>query len=343
MKLSTLTLSRLTPALAMAGSGDFLETCDLHGDPESWDCHRVDAHAPIGVMADHTHNAGEWMLSYRFMRMRMDGMRDGTSNLSSSDIFALGYPVAPTSMEMDMHMFGLMYAPTDALTLAAMGNYQELWMDHDAMPGSMPAMMMGEQFRRTANGWGDLTLKGLYKFHETDGQRAHMELGVSAPTGEFNEKAYPMQPTTGTWDLIAGLTWLWQGSQFSGGAQARVRVPFDDNKYGYKLGEQVTGTTWAAWKLSDWASVSGRLTVEWRDRISGVDERIGMIMAPPMEASNHGGTWVEGGLGLNLQAPGGPLAGNRIAIEALLPIYQDLNGPQMKRDWTIIAGVQVAF
>ena len=31
------------------------------------------SHGPIGVMADHTHHKGEWMLSYRFMHMDMKG------------------------------------------------------------------------------------------------------------------------------------------------------------------------------------------------------------------------------------------------------------------------------
>jgi len=41
---------------------------------------RPDGHAPIGVMGDHTHEAGEWMLSYRYRLMFMDGNRDGTSS-----------------------------------------------------------------------------------------------------------------------------------------------------------------------------------------------------------------------------------------------------------------------
>lgn len=36
---------------------------------------RADGHAPIGVMGDHTHAAGEWMFSYRYMRMEMGGQR----------------------------------------------------------------------------------------------------------------------------------------------------------------------------------------------------------------------------------------------------------------------------
>ena len=89
------------------------------GDPwrEAWRG-RPDSHAPIGVMGDHMHEAGHWMLSYRYMRMRMKGNRDGNHDLSIDEVFALpvNYAAVPTDMDMEMHMFGVMYAPTDWLT-----------------------------------------------------------------------------------------------------------------------------------------------------------------------------------------------------------------------------------
>ena len=83
---------------------------------------RPDAHAPIGVMGDHTHGAGEWMLSYRYARMHMDGNRDGTDRLGLGEILlpAPGtYMAAPTEMDMQMHMFGLMVAPFDWISPTA--------------------------------------------------------------------------------------------------------------------------------------------------------------------------------------------------------------------------------
>ena len=87
--------------------------------------HRADAHAPIGVMADHFHAKGEWMFSYRFMTMDMEDNRSGTRDQSPDEIvttepnpfFGLpGQPptlrIVPTRMRMDMHMLGVMFAPT---------------------------------------------------------------------------------------------------------------------------------------------------------------------------------------------------------------------------------------
>jgi hypothetical protein len=86
-------------------------------------------HAPIGVMGDHTHDAGEWMLSYRYSRMEMGGNQDGTSDVSTEEVLNQ-FNVAPLDMTMEMHMFGAMYGLTDDLTLMGMLPYVEKTMDH---------------------------------------------------------------------------------------------------------------------------------------------------------------------------------------------------------------------
>ena len=66
-------------------------------------------------MGDHTHGAGEFMLSYRYMVMTMAGNRDGTDGVDAEAVVApdgYGFNVTPTEMPMQMHMAGAMYAPT---------------------------------------------------------------------------------------------------------------------------------------------------------------------------------------------------------------------------------------
>jgi hypothetical protein len=81
-------------------------------EDEMWSGARPDGHAPIGMMADHTHHAGGFMLTYKYMYMSMDGMRNGTHGVSSQQVLDQ-FMVTPTDMDMQMHMFGIMYAPTD--------------------------------------------------------------------------------------------------------------------------------------------------------------------------------------------------------------------------------------
>ena len=348
-QLTTIIIATLASNVLIA---DELST--LKDDPKSaspgseraslYDTGRPDSHAPIGVMWDHTHHSEEWMLSYRYMYMEMGGYRSGTSELSSQDIFDRGFMVAPTGMEMHMHMLGVMYASFDTLTLSAMVNYQEKTMNHVTRPGSMARMLRGEQFTESVNGWGDLSLTGLYKIYDANEQRVHFSLGLSLPTGEFTDKAYPMQFTTGTWDLLPGITWLWQSERLSGGLQANGRIHLGENDEGFTYGDTLEVTTWTAFKINDWVSISGRLSAEHVGDISGEGrDLVGIRMAPSMDPDNWGGTFAEVGLGLNFLLGQGALKGNRLAVEFIAPIYQDVNGLQMEREWGLIAGWQFAF
>lgn len=116
----------------------------------------ADSHAPIGVMADHFHSKGEWMISYRFMSMPMEGNLLGSDSITAAEIATTipnrffgnpGQPptlrVVPTEMDMDMHMLGLMYAPTDRITLMGMINYRSQAMDHTTYQGGTGTTVLG--------------------------------------------------------------------------------------------------------------------------------------------------------------------------------------------------------
>lgn len=107
-----------------------------------YDSGRPDGHAAISIMGDHTHKKNEWMVSYRFMYMDMAGLRMGDSSISSTEAFANNYTVEPTEMPMTMHMLGVMYAPTDKLTLSAMTHYREAEMTNDIFPNAAPLIML---------------------------------------------------------------------------------------------------------------------------------------------------------------------------------------------------------
>ena len=78
----------------------------------------LDIYAP-SVLRSHFHEKGEWMVGYEYMTMSMEGNLDGTDSVSNQDILQQ-FMVARTSMSMDMHIFHLMYAPSDDVTLMAM-------------------------------------------------------------------------------------------------------------------------------------------------------------------------------------------------------------------------------
>ena len=189
---------------------------------QSWSASRVDSHAPLGVMGDHPHEAGEWMLSFRSMRMVMDGNRTDTARIPADGVLA-DYPVTPLRMPMDMYMVGAMYAPTDRLTLVGMVPVLDISMDHRTRTGV--------EFTTESGGIGDVQMSALVGVAAGGRQRAHLHLGVSAPTGSIDERGetpattnvrlpYPMQVGSGTWNVLPGLTYLGQTDAWSWGAQA---------------------------------------------------------------------------------------------------------------------------
>ncbi|MDB4544693.1 transporter, partial [Akkermansiaceae bacterium] len=167
--------------------------------------YRPDAFAPIGVMGEHLHAKGQFMGSYRYMHMRMEQNFVGSGPVSDGSVLAdPRFMVAPTDMDMDMHMVGFMYAPTDKLTLMAMVNIVELSMNHRRMDGV--------EFKTSSSGIGDSSLNALLGLWENNGASLHAGLGLLLPTAEIDEEdfipgpgetrlPYPMQLGSGSWGL----------------------------------------------------------------------------------------------------------------------------------------------
>ena len=326
--------------------------------------------APIGVMGDHMHSKGDFMVSYRYMRMDMDGNRDGTSSLNPVDIattyanrFAstAGQPptlrVVPTEMTMDMHMVGAMYAPSDRMTFMVMGQYLEKEMDHITFAGGAGTTERG-RFTTKNSGWGDTKVGGLFRLYNDSVHHVHLNIGVSLPTGSLEETAtvlaptgatprlrmpYAMQLGTGTYDLHPGVTYTGQNGPWSWGAQysAEWRLE-DENDEGYAWGDKHRVTVWSGYQWTPVMSTSARLTGTTQDAIDGIDAN---IVAPVQTADpdNYGGDTVELGLGVRFTGQTGPLLGHALAFEVQAPLYRDLNGPQMETDVTATAGWQYAF
>lgn len=330
-------------------------------------------HAPIGVMGDHMHKAGEIMLSYRAAYMQSKGLIDGSTGLTATEAAAArfanrfsstaGQPttlrVFPNKMTMEMHMVGAMAGVTDWLTLTAMGSWVEKDMEMTVFQGGAAGSTTILGMAKTGSeGWGDTKLNAIWRLYQTETDHVHMITGLSLPTGSITERdtmlapsgmlmnmrlPYGMQLGTGTYDLTGNLTYTGRDGDLSWGAQISGRVPLEDeNDEGYKWGPSATYTNWGAYDWADWISTSLRLTYKWQDGIDGIDST---IIGPSTGADpdNYGGQSVYGGLGVNFIVPRGLLAGNRLAVEASMPLWQKTDGLQLERDYMITAGWQYAF
>jgi len=317
--------------------------CDANGHG-----HDYFPHAPIGVMGDHIHHKGGLMATYRYMFMSMQRNYDGESQISDAAARA-GYMMAPTDMDMQMHMLGVMYAPTDKLTLMLMSHYIKNDM-------SM-VNALGVRSEMHSEGTGDTTLSAYYSLFNKGTSSAHIGLGISAPTGSIDEKLdngahqpYPMQLGSGTWDLKPSITWLGQSkNDWSYGSQLSAVIHLDENDNGYTLGDSATLTGWISRRLTNSSAVSLRLTGSTWENVDGHDDQMptipmgplaGQPMTAPADPDARGGSRIDLSLGLNLWSTE---KGARFALEGGTPIYQNLDGPQLDVDWFVTAGIQFSW
>src|SRR5680860_1185048 len=302
---------------------------------------RADAHGPIGVMGDHRHHEGELMLSYRCMQMQPPTLR-----------------IVPTEMSMEMHMLSAMFGISDSVTLMGMVPIIEKDMHHITYMGGMGTNVLGS-FDTQSSGTGDVSLSaliGLYDGKAPQGdQHLNLMLGLSSPTGSITETGrvltpigatpivrlpYAMQLGSGTWDFLPGIVYTGRSGNVSFGAQYRGAFRLEDeNNQGYALGDLNQATGWAQYEWAPWVSNSIRVAYQTQGSIEGIDQAI----VGPVQTANpdfYGGDRVDLLFGVNLIGQKGAISGQRLAAEFGVPVYQNLNGPQMETDWTLTLGWQ---
>lgn len=315
----------------------------------NWKGNRPDGHAPISVMADHYHGKGGMMFSYRFMNMNMESLLSGSNAISNTTAHDAGYMVTPLKMPMQMHMFGMMYAPSNKITLLGMVNVIKNDMDLQMRMGSG----MTVPFSTSSSGFGDIKLGFIYKFINKNKQSLHSNVTFSLPTGSITERdatpmsspntillPYPMQIGSGTFDTNLGLTYLGQNEFVSWGSQLNTIIRFGTNSDDYAFGNQLSLNNWFAVKAKDWLSFSTRLQGKFVNKIRGINPNLTPMMVTTADTQNSGGTYINSGFGFNLYAPKGKFKDLRLGFEYAAPLYQKVKGIQLKQKETITVGLQ---
>lgn len=302
---------------------------------------RPDDHAPIGVMGDHRHQEGEWMVSYRFRTMHMEGNLNGSSSISNQAVLTR-YMVTPTEMTMNAHMLGFMVAPNDDVTVMVGVPFMNKSMDH--------LTRRGGRFTTSSSGLGDVKVTALVNLWENENHRLHLNAGVSLPTGTVEARdttpvgpdqllPYPMQLGSGTLDLRPGLTYTGFSEDWSWGGQVLGTIRMGSNKRGYTLGNEGEFSLWGARRWNDAISTSVRLNgTTWGD-ISGADPALNPRMISTADPTLRAGSRLDVLLGIN-----GSLGnGHRLSLEGGVPLAQSLDGPQLGVDYILTAGWQMSF
>ena len=307
--------------------------------------------APIGVMGEHQHKAGEMMLGYRFMTMNMQGLQSGTDAVQTADVLK-DFMMTPTAMDMKMHMFGVMFAPHDKITLMAMNSYQQRHMEmkgahlhttghHDHHVG---------MHEMSSAGIGDVKLDSLLTLWKSQNLTFLGNVGVSFPTGSIEQQAddgsvlpYPMQLGSGSFEARPGITLSGTQGNWSYGGQLRGTFPLNTNASEYRHGNTLTATTWGARRVNNWLSLSSRLLFSHKGSITGNHPDLDINMSPSHRPDFQGFNRLDIALSSNLIVPTGTPAGQRLAIEFMLPVYQNLTETQLKNTWKLVLGWQYAF
>lgn len=308
-------------------------------------CGCNDASLPAGLMHITPMQKNTWMFGYMGMFSHSSGMRAGSHDVTNAEVFANHdhhYMAAVGSMDMEMHMFHLMYAPFDNLTISIMPQYMLMEMNMK--------MASGMEMSHSTSGWSDTVVAASFPLFDYQNVKFSGSLGLSLPTGDVDEKHnghlvhYMMQHGSGTVDIIPALQAITSWSGFDLGLRYQAIVRTDNqNDSGFSFGDVHTLDAWVSREIvSDW-SASARLSWLFQDDIYGHYLHGHNHSSPPDLQGNYGGSFLDVGLGVNYHACSGFLKGFTTGVELMIPLYQDVNGIQSEKQIGLNWSLQKSF
>lgn len=323
--------------------------------------HHEASQPPAGVMFAHMMDqADSVMLGYRYMYSNQSGdMLHGTNAVSNQTLVnracgSLPCASRPDNMTMHMHMFDLMYAPTDWLNLMLMPQLVDMSMDTSALTTAVTAD--AHEGGHHTNGLGDTILMGMVKLYGEGGHHIHAGIGLSAPTGDVNLtmdgrysdtsllQDYGMQTGSGTWDFKPSLSYTGHWDDWSWGAQLSGILRLENrSKAGYALGDVFQSTAWGSYSLFNWLSASVRGSYTVQGSIRGEYNSAHSVSNSVDYPSNYGGRFWDLGMGVNVSVPEGAFTGHTLSVEWVQPLSNDVNGYQLERTGTLAANWNYMF
>lgn len=207
-----------------------------------------------------------------------------------------------------------------------------------------------------ASGIGDLEAHLMVALHNRWPVRAHIGAGVAVPTGSVTHAGitvdqlgtsrtlpYPLQTGSGTWAVLPSGTLAVENEHGTVGFHGTGRIHLAENDRNWQPGDAFEGNVYMQYRFNDWVSGSARVAVaRWND-VAGADPAVQPQASPMHWTQAQGGTRVEIPVGANIRFARGALQGHRLGAEILLPVHQDLNGPQLRSKWGVAASWGYTF
>lgn len=297
---------------------------------------------PIGVRFGEPLEGQRFRVAYYFDRIQRQGLLVGDDSISPSQVTTSGpYDLAPDSLEVTIHTVQLAYAPHPRATIVV------------EVPFVMKSLVTlddaGGRSHEQTRGVGDVVIALVVPFIKKGHESSHVHIGFDIPTGSIrrggddNRLPFDSQIGNGTFDLEWGWTYRGEMRWLSWGGQAIGRHPIATNGLDYREGSRFEVSVWGAARLLEGLSASLRFGWQKQNNthVAKGDFLGGPIVDLSDDPKRRGGYRLVLGPGLSFELP--YLEGQRIAIEVGVPVYQNLDGPQLEQDWSIKAGWQWGF
>lgn len=317
---------------------------------------------PMGVFGLDMPAPGKLVLSLTPNFANLAGLKMGARTVSNEYVVSTvpfflnpSQPVriVPQNIAFRTQILGLNYGVTKDLCVVVNAGMVEKSLEALVFKGARGILPLARNYPTTAS-LSDFSLSGVYRIYQDDINRIQVSLGMSFPTGSntatFNNFILPngtpqyirgfygMQLGTGTFDIMPGVVYAGYLGPWSWGASYRGRFPLGPNRQGYLWGDLHELSGWGGYTWIPGLTTTFRASASLQGQIRGWDPEI-RGAAAPANPLFYGGQRVE-------LFGGGTISGKFIgyenwtlAVEAGLPVYQNLNGPQIMKNWQ--AGMQI--
>jgi len=307
---------------------------------------RPDRQGPAGMRWDHLPSARALDLQLRFSARSFEGHLAGRDEVPSVVVlrdFEM-VPLSRTSLTVALE------AQAGILDWLALGFwvpfvFNEAEFATERLVGSVDAA-----------GIGDLEAHLMVRLHDRWPVRAHVGAGVAFPTGTVTHTGitadlpttsrilpYPLQTGSATWALLPSAALAVENEYGTLGIQGTGRIYLAANDRNWQPGGAFEGNIYMQHRFNDWISGSARVAVARWDDVAGLDVAVQPQASPMHWTLTQGGTRVEIPVGMNIRFAEGPLHGHRLSAEILLPVHQNLSGPQLRSTWGVAASWGYTF
>ncbi|MEK8094115.1 alpha-amylase [Methylocystis sp. IM3] len=320
--------------------------------------------APLGVFGVDMPAPGKLILSITPVFANLSGIKMGTRTVWNEYIvstvpFFLNprqtVRIVPQNIALATQILGLNYGVTKDFAVVFTAGMVERNLEALTFKGTSGIIPLGWSYPSTA-GLADFTLSGVYRIYQDEIHRIQINVGLAFPTGVNNatfsdfllpnglrsniRAFYGMQPGAGTFDAMPGIVYAGNLGPWSWGLSYRARLPLAANRQGYRWGDLHEFNGWAGYTWTPGLTTTFRASGVAQGPIRGLDPEI-RGAAVPANPLFYGGQRIElfGGAVISGKFIG--FENTTLAVEAGLPVYQNLNGPQIMKNWQ--AGMSLRF